>query len=202
MASQFELDKTDQFIVGLDISGSMQTKDCPGDTSRFNYVLEQMKVFIAEASKWDPDGVSFYAFNNVLQTFPDVASVDEINATISKLHPSGGTSTHLAITAAYAEHKKKGSEQTFFMLFTDGEPSDPDAVKKAIVDITQDVKDEKEFRISMLTVGSRTPSLDAWLSALDNDLTGAKYDIIDIDRLEHVDFETAVANAIEGTHTA
>lgn len=202
MASQFELDKTDQFIVGLDISGSMQTKDCPGDTTRFSYVMEQMKVFIAEAAKWDPDGVSFYVFNNTLQTYPDVASVATINDVIAKLRPSGGTNTHLAITAAYAEHKKKGSEQTFFMLFTDGEPSDPEAVKKAIIDITQDVKDEKEFRISMLTVGTRTQALDAWLSALDNDLTGAKYDIIDIERLENVDFETAVANAIEGSHPA
>jgi hypothetical protein len=197
-ANNFELNKGDQFIVGLDVSGSMQMRDCPGNTTRFDYVLETMKVFIAEASKWDPDGVSFYVFNAGLREFPDVASVQQINETIATLRPGGGTATQLAIRAAYAEHKRKGSEQTFLLLFTDGEPSDPDAVKQAVIDITQDVKDEKEFRIAILTVGERSPGLNAWLTDLDDHLTGAKFDIIDVEKLEDVDFERAVANAIDG----
>lgn len=198
MPSNFELNKGDQFIVAFDISGSMQTKDCPGPTTRFEYVKETMFVFIAEAAKWDPDGVSFYAFNNRLTELPDVTSVDDIKAKIATLKPGGGTATHLPITAAFAEHTKKGSEQTFLMMFTDGEPSEPDLVKKAIIDITNKVKDEKEFRISILTVGERTPALDKWLTDLDDHLTDAKYDIVDIEKLEDVDFEQAVANAIEG----
>lgn len=197
-ANNFELNKGDQFIVAFDHSGSMQAQDCPGNSTRFSYVLETMKAFIVEAAKWDPDGVSFYAFNNALSVYPDVVSVDEINTTIGKLRPAGGTNTHLAITAAYNEHKQKGSEQTFLMIFTDGEPTNPDAVKHAIVDITKDVKDEKEFRICILTVGVRTPALDQWLENLDDHLTEAVYDIVDIEKLEDVDFETAVANAIEG----
>jgi Mg-chelatase subunit ChlD len=157
-----------------------------------------MKAFIGEAAKWDPDGVSFYVFNNRLQTFPNVTTVAEINAKIATLKPGGGTNTHLAITAAYEEHKKAGSEQTFLMVFTDGEPSDPSAVQKAIVDITKGVKDDKEFRISILTVGERSPDLAKWLDDLDNHLTGAKYDIVKVERLEDVDFEQAIANAIEG----
>lgn len=198
MGSKFELHSGDQFIVGFDISGSMQTRDCPGDTTRFNYVLETMRVFIAEAAKWDPDGVSFYTFNNQCTEYPDVASVAEIDEKIGKLKPGGGTNTHLAITAAFKEHKKKGSEQTILMLFTDGEPSSPDAVKQAVIDITKQVKDELEFRISILTVGERSPELNQWLTDLDDNLTGASYDIIDISKLEDVDFEQAVANAIEG----
>jgi Mg-chelatase subunit ChlD len=198
IANNFELNKGDQFIVALDISGSMQMKDCPGNASRFSYVLETMEVFISEASKWDPDGVSFYAFNNEVQEFPDVASTEALHETIGRLRPGGGTATHRAISAAYREHKLKGSEQTFLLLFTDGEPSDRQAVKQAIVDITNDVKDEKEFRICILTVGARTPELSAWLSDLDDNLTEAKYDIVDIEKLEDVDFERAVANAIEG----
>lgn len=198
VANNFELNKGDQFIVALDISGSMQARDCPGNASRFSYVMETMKVFIAEAAQWDPDGVSFYAFNNSVQQFQDVASVEELNKTIGALRPGGGTATHLAIAAAYKEHKDKGSEQTFLLLFTDGEPTDRQAVKQAIVDITSDVKDEKEFRISILTVGERTAELSAWLSDLDDHLTEARYDIVDIEKLEDVDFEQAVANAIEG----
>lgn len=198
MGSNFELNKGDQFIIGFDISGSMQTRDCPGNSTRFEYVKETMKVFIAEASKWDPDGVSFYPFNNHCQEFPDVASVEAVNDMVSKLRPGGGTYTHLPIQAAYKEHKAKGSEQTFLLLFTDGEPTEPEMVKQAIVAIANDVKDEKEFRISILTVGKRSPELAKWLDDLDNHLTAAKYDIVDVEELENVDFEQAVANAIEG----
>lgn len=197
-ASNFELNKGDQFIIAFDISGSMQAQDCPGNTRRFDYVVETMKAFIGEAAKWDPDGVSFYTFNNSLTVFPDVKTVQEINDKIGKLRPAGGTGTHLAITAAYKEHKAKGSEQTFLMVFTDGEPTDSDAVQKSIVDITKDVKDEKEFRICILTVGERSPELAKWLDDLDNHLNGAKYDIVKVEKLEDVDFERAVADAIEG----
>lgn len=197
-SSSFELNKGDQFIVAFDISGSMQMRDCPGNTTRFLYVLETMRVFIAEAAKWDPDGVSFYTFNNKCTEYPDVTSVAEINDKIAAVKPGGGTATHLAINAAFAEHKKKNSEQTFLMLFTDGEPTEPELVKKSVIDITNQVKDEKEFRISILTVGQRSAELNKWLTDLDDNLTGAKYDIIDVEQLENVDFETAVANAIEG----
>lgn len=197
-AQQFELNRGDQFIVAIDVSGSMQMRDCPGNATRFNYVLETMRVFIREAAKWDPDGVSFYVFNNQLQTYPDVATVEEIDQKISTLRPGGGTNTHLAIRAAYEEHKKKNSEQTFLLLFTDGEPSEPDLVKREIVNITQNIKDEKEFRIALLTVGQQSPELAKWLDDLDNHLDAAKYDIVRVDRLEDVDFETAVANAIDG----
>lgn len=198
MASKLELHRGDQFIIGFDHSGSMQTQDCPGNTRRFDYVLETLKAFVAEAAKWDPDGVSFYAFNNRLTEYQDVTSVDEINRTIGTLKPAGGTNTHLAITAAYKEHVKKASDQTLFLLFTDGEPSEPDEVKNAVVNITRSVKDEKEFRIAIITVGEQSPELKTWLTNLDDHLTEAKYDIIDVMRMEDVDFETAVANAIEG----
>lgn len=197
-ANNFELSKGDQFVVGFDISGSMQAQDCPGNSTRFAYVIETMKTFIAEAAKWDPDGVSFYAFNNSLQAFPDVKSVAEINDTIARLRPGGSTATQLPITAAYKEHKTKGSEQTFLLLFTDGEPTDEALVRDAIIAIANDVKDEKEFRISILTVGERSEALNEWLNDLDNNLKGAKYDIVDVERLENVNFEQAVANAIEG----
>lgn len=197
-AANFELHKGDQFIVGLDISGSMQATDCPGGASRFNYVLETMKTFIKEATKWDPDGISFYAFNTAVQAHPDVATVEEINEMIKKLKVGGGTRTDLAITAAFKEHTDKKNAQTFFMVFTDGEPSEPELVKKAIVDITNKVKDEKEFRICFLTVGERSPELDKWLDDLDDHLDAAKYDIVDIEKMEDVDFDQAVANAIDG----
>ena len=66
----------------------------------------------------------------------------------------------------------------------------------AIVQITEEIKDEHEFAISILTVGHIDPGLQAWLTQLDDDLPGAKYDIVDVKRLEEVDFMTAFVGAL------
>ena len=127
-----------------------------------------------------------------------VANPDDIDAKIGRLSLEAATMTHLAVNRAYAEHKAKKNEQTFLLIFTDGQPSDPEALRNEIISITNDVKDEKEFRIAFITVGQRSASLDAYLTALDDDLTkaGAKYDIVDVKRLEEVDFMAAVNGAL------
>lgn len=195
--SNLELNKGDQFIIGLDISGSMGSTDCPGGMSRFAYTLETVKTFVREAAKWDPDGVSFYPFGIHCHAFPDLKP-EEIDSKIAGLKLEGATMTHLAIERAYGEHKSKGNKQTFLMIFTDGEPSDAEAVKKAIIKITNDVQDAGEFRIAFITVGNRSPELDAYLTHLDDTLTsdGAKHDIVDVKRLEEVDFMAAVNGAL------
>jgi len=195
--NNLELNKGDQFIIGLDVSGSMQTKDTTSGLSRYDHVLEQLDVFMNEADKWDPDGVSFYTFREKVTAFPNLKA-GAYKSKLPKAPIEGTTLTEQAIKAAYAEHKAAKSEQTFFMLFTDGVPANPDAVKQAIIEITKDVKDEKEFRITFLTVGVRDTKLEAYLTNLDDTLTndGAKYDIVDVKRIEDVDFMAAVSGAI------
>lgn len=190
-----ELHKGDQFIIGLDISGSMGATDCPGGMSRISYTLETLKTFVAEAAKWDPDGVSFYPFGATCHAYPDMLPAD-IDAKIKGIKLESATMTHLAIREAYAEHVRKNNGQTFLMIFTDGEPSDPESVKSEIIRITNAVKDEKEFRIAFLTVGQRSPEIDRYLTMLDDDLKGAKYDIVDVKRIEDVDFMAAVNGAL------
>ena len=201
--NNLELNKGDQFIIALDISGSMGATDCPGNLSRIQYSLETLKTFVSEASKWDPDGVSFYPFGVNVQAFPDMQSAD-IDAKLVGIKLEGATMTHLAIDAAYKEHKDKRNEQTFLMIFTDGEPSDHDAVKQSIIKITQDVKDEKEFEIVFMTVGVRTPALEQYLKDLDDNLksAGAKYDIVSVHRLEDVNFMEACSAAVSQDQAA
>jgi hypothetical protein len=193
--NNLELNKGDQFIIALDVSGSMGTTDCPNNTSRISYTLETLKTFVREAAKWDPDGVSFYLFGVKVTAFPDMQPAD-IDAKLSNFKLEGMTMTHLAIAAAYQEHKTKKNEQTFLMVFTDGQPSDQEAVKQSIINITNDVKDEKEFRITFLTVGNRDAALEAFLTGLDDDLKGAKFDIVDVKKMEDVDFNAAIDGAI------
>lgn len=197
-AANLELNKGDDFIVALDISGSMQANDCPGGMSRTAYSLEQFKTFATEAAKWDTDGVSVYGFGVEVHQFTDVAE-GNLEATIQKVKSlpyEGATMTHKVIEAAYAEHKKQNNEQTVLLLFTDGEPSDQTAVFSTIAKITNEVKDEREFNISFITVGQRSSSLDQFLTKLDDAIPGAKYDVVDVKKLEEVDFYKAFDGAL------
>ncbi len=197
-ANNLELNKGDDFIIALDISASMQATDCPAGLTRTAYALEQFGVFVKEASKWDTDGVSVYGFGVNVHAFPDVAA-DKLDETIEKVKAigyEGATMTHSVIAKAYAEHLERKNEQTVLMVFTDGEPSDQDAVFKTIADITNQVQDEREFNIAFITVGNRSPGLEAFLTKLDDALPGAKYDIVDVKRLEDVDFYKAFDGAL------
>lgn len=105
------------------------------------------------------------------------------------------TDTASAIREAYALHKKGGYAQTVCFLFTDGAPSDKNAVKDVIRTIAAEIKDEHEFAISILTVGNIDAGLQAFLTELDDDLK-AKHDIVDVKKLEEVDFMAAFAGAL------
>jgi Mg-chelatase subunit ChlD len=193
-----ELNKGDDFIIGLDISASMQASDCPGGLTRSAYVLEQMRTFVKEASKWDTDGVSLYAFGTGVHAHPDVTAdkLDETVDRLAKLPYEGATMTHLVVKKAWDEHKERNNEQTVLMLFTDGEPSDPEALLSNIASITNSVVDEREFNIAFITVGARSVGLEAFLAKLDDEIPGARYDIVDVKRLEEVDFYKAFDGAL------
>lgn len=194
--SNLELNKGDNFIFGVDVSASMATTDCPNGASRIEYLKEKTIQFAIEASKWDADGIDVLAFGH--QITPHLGVTGEKAAEIiGKLQANEGlTDTAALIKAAYKLHKDAKKEQTVLFIATDGEPSDQEAVKKAIIDITNDVQDEREFNISFLTVGQISPSLRVFLTGLDDDLKGAKYDIVDVKTLEEVDFMSAFMGAL------
>jgi uncharacterized protein YegL len=196
-----ELRKGDQVQFLIDRSGSMDTSDCDGDT-RYHYAKEKVKAFVRGAAKYDPDGVSIHFFNNRVETHQNVATVEQIDALIDQHRPGGGTATDLAIQAAWKEHTVTKSAGTYVFIITDGEPSDPGAVQKQIVNITNSMGSPEEFRLAFLTVGVQSSELKAWLSALDSDLKGAKYDIVSVEELDKVDFEQAVADLVGSTTTA
>ncbi len=194
--NNLELNKGDNFIFGVDVSGSMSAQDCPGNMTRIEFLKEKVKLFATEASKWDTDGIDVLTFGHQITPFLGVTG-DKAGEIIGALKANeGSTDTAGVIKAAYKLHKDGQKEQTVLFVATDGEPSDRDAVKKAIVDITNDVKDEREFNISFLTVGQINQGLRDFLTSLDDDLKGAKYDIVDVKELESIDFMSAFMGAL------
>jgi len=194
--SNLELNKGDNFIFLIDVSGSMAATDTPNGDTRLSYSLEQAATFIGEANKYDTDGVDVAKFGHKVTSIGKLTA-DNAKSELGKLTPNeGATETSKAIEYAWKLHRSGGYQQTCAMVITDGEPSDEQALFKTIAAITQELKDEHEFAISILTVGNRSASLEAFLTKLDDSLPGAKHDIVDVKRLEEVDFVSAFVGAL------
>lgn len=193
--NNLELNQGDDFIVAIDVSASMQNKDCPNGMTRFDYALEKTKLFAHEASKIDTDGVSIYRFGENVTKFSDITE-DKLDAAIGGVPNECATMTHEVIREAYQEHLDRKNEQTFLFVVTDGAPSDQQAVIDTIADITNKMQDEKEFRIQFLTVGNIDQNLQSFLTKLDDSLPGAKFDIVDVKALADVSFMAAVSGAL------
>lgn len=194
---QLELNKGDNIIVIIDVSGSMSQTDTPNGSTRLGFSLEKTKALALEAGKWDTDGVDGLKFGHAVTSLGKI-TVDNVDAILAGLKPNeGSTDTAAAIREAWKLHKAGNYPQTVALIITDGEPDDEQAVFKTIAGITQEFKgSEHEFALSFLTVGKRSPKLEAFLTKLDDDLPGAKYDIVDVKRLEDVDFYAAFAGAL------
>lgn len=194
--NNLELNKGDNFIFGVDVSGSMSMTDCPNGLSRIEYLKEKVIQFAHEASKWDEDGIDVLTFGHKITPFQGVTA-EKAAEIIGKLKADeASTDTAGLIRKAWELHKAGGYEQTVLFIATDGNPADRKAVQDAIIDITNQVGDEREFNISFLTVGQIDANLGAFLTSLDDDLKGAKYDIVDVKALEEVDFVSAFVGAL------
>lgn len=202
MGSNYELNKGDQFIFGVDVSASMQTKDVNG-ASRIEALKEQVITFIGEASKYDPDGVDVITFGQKI-THLGALTAEEAKTRIAALTANEAmTDTAGLIRKAWELHTAKASEdQTVLFIATDGEPSDQEAVKTALREIAgQQTADKEVFSVSFLTVGNISASLQAFLTELDDtlnakDKNGADIDIVDVKALSEVDFLTAFVGAV------
>lgn len=195
VGNNLELNKGDNFIFAVDVSGSMGTEDCPGGASRIEFLKEQVISFAIEASKWDSDGIDVLTFGHQVIAHKGV-SADKAKELIGGFKATeSSTDTAGVIAKAYDLHKAGGYEQTVLFVATDGEPADRSKVMDTIRDIASRVKDPREFGISFLTVGNIDAGLRAFLTDLDDNLN-AKHDIVDVKALTEVDFMAAFAGAI------
>ncbi len=193
--SQLELNKGDNFIFAVDVSGSMGQTDCPGGKSRIEFLKEQIIAFAMEASKWDEDGIDVITFGHSITTYKGVDAAKAQSLIGGLQAKESATDTAGVIREAYKLHKAGGYAQTVLFVATDGAPSDANAVKEVIRTIASELKDEHEFAISILTVGNIDSNLQAFLTELDDNLK-AKHDIVDVKELTSVNFIEAFAGAL------
>jgi hypothetical protein len=189
-------------IVGVDRSGSMDTRDCDGNT-RYNFLREKLVAFTGAAvgDAADNQVTALFFGTNVTQV--TLRSGDDAEAAFKKIHVGGSTATHMVLEAAFALWQKSPTVPAMFFLVTDGYPDSQPLVDREIISITKRITNPEDFRIMILTVGERTPALSQWLEHLDSDLgsLGAKFDIVGQNNLQEVDFREAAAELISSTTT-
>lgn len=198
----FEIDPNKQYILAGDISASMEAVDAAcGDQPRYDYMLEKFKQFIKVSEDFDPDGPTVLLFGEDVHTYENTTlAAIETNLNRANVKFEGWTNTDKALAQAYELHKaqKAGNAtvSTVLLVFTDGAPTNRKAVEQTIRSISDSLDRDDEFSISFLTVGTIDQGLQEYLVKLDDELTGVKFDIVDVKKLEEVDFLKAVAGAI------
>lgn len=70
--SKLELNKGDDFIFLLDVSGSMASTDTPTGQTRYDFAKEKAIAFCNEAAKVDTDGISIFRFGHQITKFSDI----------------------------------------------------------------------------------------------------------------------------------
>ena len=166
------------FIIAIDLSGSMGTIDAGHTKTRLQRAEESVIGLVSELAQVDNDGVDLITFGGeqIIHTSGVKDSTGVTNAFARRA--SGGTPTAEALAKAF-EVAGKSDKPDLIVVITDGEPNDRQAVKDVIVKQANSQDTDEELTILFIQIGN-DPSASAFLASLDNDLKGAKFDIVDV----------------------
>lgn len=208
--TNLEIDPNKEYMLGGDISMSMQSVDVKcGNNTRYAYMLEKFQSFIKTAEDFDEHGApTILLFGEKVHVF-EHCTLDKIKVKLETVVFEGFTNLHLLIEKAYELHRedkielakeKKFHPGTQLLVFTDGAPTNRNAVERAIVKILNEIDREEEFQIHFLTVGTIDPVLQTWLTDLHDKfenkaLNPRDFDIIHVSTLEEITFLGTVVAA-------
>mgnify|MGYP001547343532 CR=1 FL=1 len=164
------------FIVAIDASGSMTIDDVKGRT-RWESMQETVGQFARELDKIDSDGIGVVVFSG-----QGVESFDGVNAAkladvFAARQPRSSTPLAEALTAAL-KLAGKSDKKDFVIVFTDGVPDDKAAAARVIVDASNKLQSDDDLTFLFIQVGHDRAATD-YLRELDDNLKGAKFDIVD-----------------------
>lgn len=193
------------YVLILDKSGSMQTRDMPGGKSRWQGCQEGALALATKIEEFDKDGIDVYAFASQFKYYEGVTAA-KVGDVFKENDPNGSTALDLVLQDACDKHfarKSSGKMKangTTILVVTDGEPNDRKAAASVIVEASKKIDKDEELAIQFIQIG-KDQGATAYLKTLDDDLTsqGAKYDIVDAktaDEIENMTFVEALTQAI------
>lgn len=174
------------FIFVADASGSMAEPVKPGSsTSRWEHMQEAALQFARDVGKIDSDGIDVVIFSGSGITSHTGVTADKVKEVFETRSPRGGTPLAEALTEAL-KLAGKSDKKDFIAVFTDGVPDDKEAAARVIKEQANRQENDEDCTILFVQVGDDTGATN-YLKKLDDDLQGAKFDIVDAKTAAEVD---------------
>ena len=188
------------FIIAIDASGSMGETDCRNGKSRWDYAQETVTAFARDLQALDSDGIDVLFFSGANVHGYVGVTADTVKDVFATRSPRGSTPLAEALTAAL-EQAGKSDKKDFILVLTDGVPDDKAAAAKVIVDASNRLNADDELTFLFIQVGHDRDATE-YLRKLDDDLSGAKFDIVDVKTVEEAEAYATTSDlvlaAIEG----
>lgn len=166
------------FIVAIDFSGSMGSIDAGHSKTRIERAKESVLGLVSELARVDNDGIDLITFGG-----SNVTHVSGVKDTVGveqafERRASGGTPTAEALAKAF-EVAGKSDKPDFIVVITDGIPDDEGRVKQVITEQANKQETDEELSVLFIQIGN-DPDATKFLTDLDDNLKGAKFDIVDV----------------------
>jgi Mg-chelatase subunit ChlD len=182
------------FIVAVDASGSMGTDDMPGGRSRWQAMQESVALFVQDISKFDSDGIDLVIFGGSNITTHQGVTPAKLGEVFATRRPMGSTPLAEALTASL-KCAGKSDKKDFVLVITDGVPDDQKAAAQVIINAANGSPNDDALTFLFVQIG-RDAGAGAYLKKLDDDLTGAKFDIVDAKTMEEAEAFASTADMI------
>ena len=187
------------YVVVIDKSGSMTSRDCPGNRTRWEYCQESVQALTEKVCSYDPDGVDLYFFSSSFSKTENVNG-SKVAELFKAQTPMGSTMFAPVLADIFKSHFAKSARPTTVLFITDGEANDPAETCKEIIKASNKIEVDAELAISFIQIG-KDISAQIFLKKMDDDLqgAGAKFDIVDtitMTDMENRSLEETLFNAI------
>jgi Mg-chelatase subunit ChlD len=160
------------YIVVIDHSGSMgEPSHRMVGKSRLEEVAEEVLAIARQAERYDDDGITVIAFNNVVKVYDGVTAA-RVKDVFAEFPPKGSTNLAGAIRAV-AEKTRTSKKEVLALIYTDGAPDSHAEVINAINSAAKEFGRPK-IGFALIQVGQEKDA-KAFLEKLDDDL---KVDVV------------------------
>jgi len=189
------------YIVILDMSGSMHTKD-GHHMSRWEHgehAALQLAPFIEKANL---DGFTLYLFNHTIEKYPGIVQDNtRIKEIFARHQPHGSTNLANVLNVAFESHFQLG-RQTSILVITDGEPDSQPDVYDAVERAANRMQTPYDMSCTFIQIG-HDEGASCFLEALhtDNKCRFPIVDCISYRNLKHIHFHDLIREAINHHNT-
>ncbi|MBY0550936.1 MAG: hypothetical protein K2W95_26900 [Candidatus Obscuribacterales bacterium] len=190
----------------VDESKSMLRRDCPGETSRWEWCGEELSELSRQLSPYVQHGLTLTTFSSDYEIFKN-ATPEDVVERFDKRPSSDSTRLSMPLNnriKSFFETRKSNSKPLLIVVITDGVPHpqpEPDLVIDSLIAASKRVNDDKQLTIAFLQIGQESQEGKLFVKEIDDDLVnrGASYDIvksIPFEKLERVGLVNALVSLV------